>query len=161
MGGSGWNPNPPTAPPSTSQSRSEEKTGAVLRRVLIIEDNEADVFLIQRVLEATELPLAFSFVHDGQEAIRFFDEADNSPERPCPELVILDINLPKKQGGDVLKHMRNTSRCAMAHVIAVSTSDSPRDREQMSQLGADAYFHKPSEFDEFMKLADLVKSILD
>jgi DNA-binding NarL/FixJ family response regulator len=56
--------------------------------------------------------------------------------------------------------MRSRPRCAQAHVIVVSTSDSKSDREVMKELGADGYFRKPSEFDEFMKLGELVKSVL-
>lgn len=79
---------------------------------------------------------------------------------PCPALVILDINLPKKQGGDVLKYMRKSHRCAEAIVLVVSTSDSASDREQMTSLGANGYFRKPSQFDEFMKIGDVVKGLL-
>jgi chemotaxis family two-component system response regulator Rcp1 len=75
-------------------------------------------------------------------------------------VVILDINLPKRTGAEVLKHMRASRRCSRTQVIAVTTSDSPHDREQMAQLGADGYFRKPSGFDEFMKLGDLMKTIL-
>jgi two-component system, chemotaxis family, response regulator Rcp1 len=118
------------------------------------------VYLIQRAIEGTSLPIDFHIVRDGQQAVQFFDQADADATKPCPDIVILDINLPKKQGGDVLKHMRSRSRCAQAHVIVVSTSDSERDREFMKGLGADGYFRKPSEFDEFMKLGDLVKGVL-
>ncbi len=106
------------------------------------------------------LPIDFHIVRDGQEAIQFFDRAAADPDKPCPEVVILDINLPKKPGGAVLKHIRSRSRCAQAHVIVVSTSDSEDDSEVMKELGADGYFRKPSDFDEFMKLGDLVKSVL-
>jgi chemotaxis family two-component system response regulator Rcp1 len=99
-------------------------------------------------------------VRDGQEAVQFFDQADANPAMPCPDIVILDINLPKKQGGDVLKYMRSGSRCGQARVIVVSTSASEREQELMKELGADGYFHKPSEFDKFMKLGDLVKGVL-
>ena len=128
--------------------------------MLIVDDNESDVFLIQEAIGATRLPLTFYVAEDGDQAVRFFDRADAQPDLPCPALIILDINLPKKQGGDVLKHMRLSRRCADALVIAVSTSDSARDREQMRNLGADGYFRKPSEYDEFMKLGDMVKALL-
>lgn len=126
--------------------------------MLIVEDNESDAFLIQRAIEGTNLPFAFHFVTDGQQAVQFFDRVDGDSGQPCPHIVILDINLPKKQGGDVLKHMRKSLRCGSAHVIVVSTSDSSLDREAMANLGADGYFRKPSEVDEFMKLGDLVKT---
>ena len=78
----------------------------------------------------------------------------------CPTLIVLDINLPKKQGGDVLQHMRLSRRCAEALVIVASTSDSAKEREQMRNLGADDYFHKPSQYDEFMKRGDIVNALL-
>jgi chemotaxis family two-component system response regulator Rcp1 len=118
------------------------------------------VYLIQRAIEGTNLPIDFHVLRDGQQAVQFFDQADADPGKPCPDIVILDINLPKKQGGDVLKHMRSRSRCAQAYVIVVSTSASKRDQELMKELGADGYFRKPAEFDEFMKLGDLVKGVL-
>lgn len=93
--------------------------------------------------------------------MRFFDQIDLDSGLPALAIVILDINLPKRQGGDVLKHMRRGRRCADALVIIASTSDSKRDREEMQKLGAAAYFHKPSEYDEFMKLGDIVKGLLD
>jgi DNA-binding response OmpR family regulator len=118
------------------------------------------VFLIEEAIGTTRLPLTLYVAKDGEHAVRFFDRIDANPDMPCPALVILDINLPKKQGGDVLKHMRLSRRCADVRVIVVSTSDSMQDREQMRNLGADGYFHKPSQYDEFMKLGDMVKSLL-
>jgi DNA-binding response OmpR family regulator len=128
--------------------------------VLIVDDNESDVFLIQEAIVATGLAVTLHVAQDGEQALRFFDQADAHPDMPCPTLIILDINLPKKQGGDVLKHMRLRRRCADALVIVVSTSDSAHDRERMRNLGANGYFHKPSEYDEFMKLGDIVKALL-
>jgi DNA-binding response OmpR family regulator len=118
------------------------------------------VFLIQKAIVATGLSVTLNVAKDGEQALRFFDQADVHPDMPCPTLIILDINLPKKQGGDVLRHKRLSRRCADALVIVVSTSDSAQDREQMRNLGADGYFHKPSEYDEFMKLGDIVKALL-
>jgi DNA-binding response OmpR family regulator len=128
--------------------------------VLIVDDNESDVFLIEEAIAGTRLPLTLYVAKDGEQAILFFDRTDAHPDLPCPSLIILDINLPKKQGGDVLKHMRLSRRCADALVIVVSTSDSVQDREQMRNLGADGYFRKPSAYDEFMKLGNIVKTLL-
>lgn len=128
--------------------------------MLIVDDNESDVFLIQEAMEATRLPLTLHIATDGEEAIRFFDWVDGHPEMPCPALVLLDINLPKKQGGDVLKHMRQSRKCGDALVLIVSTSDAANDREQMAKLGVDGYFRKPSKYDEFMTLGDVVKRLL-
>jgi chemotaxis family two-component system response regulator Rcp1 len=127
---------------------------------LIVEDDEADVFLIERALQRAEIRCVLRVLRNGQEAVQFFDHVDSDRAQLCPHLVILDVNLPKRLGSDVLKHMRQSRRCAQAHVIVVTTSDSPRDREQMERLGANGYFNKPSDFDEFMKLGDVVKSVL-
>jgi CheY-like chemotaxis protein len=127
---------------------------------LVVEDNPADVFLIREVLEEAKLSAAVHVVRDGEQAIRFFEEADNNELALRPALVILDINLPKKQGGDVLQYMRNSRKCADVPVIVVSSSELGRDREEMMKLGANRYFSKPSAFAEFMKLGDMVKELL-
>lgn len=128
--------------------------------MLVIEDNESDVFLIQEAIQNANFPVAVQVVNDGEQAVRFFDSADQDVTIPAPALVILDINLPKKQGGDVLKYMRQTRRCGGALVVVVSTSESARDREQMEKLGASRYFRKPSGYDQFMQLGEIVKSLL-
>ncbi len=118
------------------------------------------MFLIRRALEVAKVYADLHVAHDGEQAIQFFDQVDGDVTAPCPALVILDINLPRKHGGEVLQHMRRTRRCGGALVIAVSTSDSALDREQMTRLGANAYFRKPSEYADFMKLGDMVKGLL-
>jgi chemotaxis family two-component system response regulator Rcp1 len=159
MGGSGSNPNPDEDRPSESHSQSEEQTGQ-RRHILIVEDNSADVFLIRAAIDAANIHADLHIVKDGEQAVRFLDEADGDDAAPSPALVILDINLPRKQGGEVLQHLRKSRRCGTALVIAVSTSDSTQDREHMTRLGANAYFNKPSEYSDFMKLGDLVKELL-
>lgn len=118
------------------------------------------MFLIQESLAAAKLSVTTHVVTDGEEAVRFFDRVEADAGMPCPALVLLDINLPKKQGSDVLKHMRRSRKCANTLVVVVSTSDSAREREQMRDLGADGYFRKPSAYDDFMKLGDMVKALL-
>jgi len=124
--------------------------------ILVVEDNPADVFLIRETIEAAGIKAPVHVVKDGEEATRFFDDADRDDSAPCPSLIILDINLPKKHGTEVLQHLRNSRRCREAPVIVVSTSDAARDREAVFQNGADAYFCKPSKYDEFLKLGDLI-----
>lgn len=126
-----------------------------------MEDNRADVFLIQEALAAANLGATIHFVQDGERAIEFFERADRDEAAPRPDLLILDINLPKKHGGEVLKHMRASRCCGHAKVLVVTSSDSARDRDAMANLGADVYFRKPSEYDEFMKLGPVAKALLE
>jgi two-component system, chemotaxis family, response regulator Rcp1 len=128
--------------------------------VLIVEDNESDVFLIREAIKAAKLSVMLHIVKDGEQAVRFFDRVDSDANTPSPALVILDINLPKKQGDEVLKYMRQSRNCAKSLVIAISSSESARDRELMTNLGADGYFRKPSDYDDFMKLGEIVKALL-
>ncbi|MBV9441924.1 MAG: response regulator [Acidobacteriaceae bacterium] len=128
--------------------------------MLVVDDNDADVVLIQDAIQAADLALTVHVVKDGDEAVRFFDRADTDNDMTPPDLVILDINLPKRPGTEVLRHMRQSQRSRGALVLAVSTSDSARDRQQMSDLGANGYFRKPSEYDEFIKLGDVIKNLL-
>src|SRR5262249_7095276 len=122
--GSGSNPNPERDRSSVSRSLGDETTTTVFRHILIVEDNEADAFLIEEAIRATKLPLFLHVARNGEQAIQFFDRADRASDAPCPALVILDINLPRKPGYEVLKHMRRGRRCGRTPVIVVSTSDS-------------------------------------
>jgi len=89
--------------------------------------------------------------------IQFFDQAEADPASPCPDIVIPDINLPKRQGGDEL-NICAAGPAARRHVIVVSRLASECHQEFVKALGTDGYFRKPSEFDEFMKLGDRSKA---
>jgi CheY-like chemotaxis protein len=159
MDGSGSNPNPGADQPSNSPSPPDN---AELQRprILIVEDNPADVFLICRAIQNANLLAELQVLKDGEQAVQLVAQLEADPASPALALVILDINLPKRHGGEVLERIRRGRRCGDVPVIAISTSQSPEDREHMSALGANSYFHKPSQYAEFMKLGDLVKSFL-
>jgi DNA-binding response OmpR family regulator len=126
-----------------------------------VEDNHADVFLIREAIESASLDASLQVVQDGEKAIKYFQAADSDPSATCPTLVILDINLPKKPGREVLRNMRLSERCGAVPVLVVTSSDSQKDRDEMGRLGVIGYFRKSSEYDEFMKLGPLVKGILE
>ena len=118
------------------------------------------MFLICEAIESASLNADVQVFSDGEKAISFFDRLDHDESLAHPALVIIDINLPKKQGGEVLEHMRRSSRSSTTLAIVVSSSDSAEDRAQMEKLGADNYFSKPSEYDRFMELGAIVKTML-
>lgn len=124
----------------------------------MVEDNKADVFLIREALARLQAEL--HVVNDGEKAVRFFDAVDADESIPCPELMIIDINLPKRHGGEVLEHMRRSRRCAAARVLVVTSSDSAEDRSAMARFGIDGYFRKPSDYQEFLKLGDVAAAVL-
>ena len=118
------------------------------------------MFLIRAAIQNANIPSELRVVKDGEEAINFIDQVENDQQSRSPDLVILDINLPRRHGGEVLDHMRKSRRLGAAPVLAVSTSDSARDREQMTKLGANVYFRKPSDYSGFMRLGEVIKQLL-
>jgi len=151
----GSNPNPEKDQPSDSPSRIHEMADNSL--ILVVEDNLADVFLIREAIKASGVNAKVHVVNNGEDAIRFFDSADRDDSSPLPGLVILDINLPKVRGKEVLERLRQSRRCRDASVIVASTSDTLQDRKIAAATGTNIYFRKPSEYDEFMKLGLLIR----
>jgi DNA-binding response OmpR family regulator len=161
MAASGSNPNLEKDRPLSSPSPSDAQTARARSHILIVEDNRADVFLIRESIETARIDADLHIVQDGDKAIRFFEQTDRDAAAPCPALVILDINLPKKPGREVLQQMRQSPRCANAAVLVVTSSDSERDRDDMRKFGVKGYFRKPSSYDHFMKLGAVVKELLE
>ncbi len=128
--------------------------------ILLVEDNRADVFLVREAIQAAGIQAELEILADGEKAIQYFERLDADASRKCPALMILDINLPKRPGNEVLAYMRRTNRCRDTAVVVVTSSDSERDRQEMARLGIKEYFRKPSDFESFMKLGDILKDLL-
>jgi CheY-like chemotaxis protein len=118
------------------------------------------LFLIQQAISVAQVNAAVTVVYDGHQAVEFIDKAEADQDTPCPDLVLLDLNLPKKNGIEVLRHMRNSSACKNALVLVVTSSDSAGDREAVKALGFNGYFRKPSVYAEFMKLGPIIRDLL-
>lgn len=126
---------------------------------MIVEDSAADIFLIREAIEAS-VDVSMEIIPDGEKAVAFFAHLDEDNSARCPDLVVLDVNLPRKTGDQVLTWLRSTRRSSSAKVLVVTSSGSAVDRNAMQSRGADAYFRKPSELDEFMKLGEIVRDLL-
>jgi len=106
-----------------------------------------------------DLPLEVFVASDGEKAIEFIARAERDPDAPAPHLLLLDINLPKLDGFEVLKRLRASGKYKGIPVLVISSSDSPSDRSQAAELGA-RYFRKPPNYDEFLKLGGVLKQML-
>lgn len=128
--------------------------------IVLVEDAEPDVFLVREALELSGLEFSLRVFDDGEKAAEFIEEVERDGEATYPHLLLLDLNLPKRTGAEVLERVRKSPRCARVPVIILTSSDSPKDRELMTRLGATHYFRKPSRLAEFMKLGDVVRDVL-
>jgi DNA-binding response OmpR family regulator len=131
-----------------------------LARILLIEDSEPDVFLVREALEQTGLEYDLQVFGDGESGVEFIQKIDRDTSVPHPGIILLDLNLPRKAGSQVLECVRKSVVCGNVPVIILTSSDSPKDKAITAQLGATEYFRKPSRLDEFMRLGPLVQRIL-
>jgi CheY-like chemotaxis protein len=129
-------------------------------QLLLVEDNPADVELVEEALAEAAVDCSLSVVRDGRQAIDFIEHLEAQGEHCCPDLVLLDLNLPKVSGEEVLNRMRLSQKLRMAKVLIISSSDTPFDRERLIRLGANEYFHKPSSLKQFMELGPRVRALL-
>jgi CheY-like chemotaxis protein len=129
--------------------------------ILLVEDNPADAELVAEALAEAALECGLSVVRDGLQAIAFIERLDADPSSRCPDLVLLDLNLPKVGGVEVLSRVRLSRRCRDAKVLVISSSDTAVDRERSMRLGASEYFHKPSSLKQFMELGPKVRALLE
>jgi CheY-like chemotaxis protein len=128
-------------------------------KILLAEDNLADILLVRKALEEHKIPHDLQIVRDGEEALALFERMDDADGIPCPDLVLLDLNLPKVDGPEILSAFRKHPRCAQTPVIVITSSDAGRDRERMAQFGIAHYFKKPSSLDAFLKLGAIVREV--
>jgi DNA-binding response OmpR family regulator len=128
-------------------------------RILLVEDNPADVFLVREALAWNEIKSQLFVVRDGDEAIRLVQEIERTPG-PCPDLVVLDVNLPRKSGFEVLRRVRASVKCGVAPVAILTSSEAPGDRAEAARLGASSYIQKPSNLRDFLSIGEKLKAIL-
>jgi two-component system, chemotaxis family, response regulator Rcp1 len=128
-------------------------------QVLLAEDNPGDVYLVREALSLEKLPFELLVRSDGEQMSDFIDQIDTGT-LPCPDVVLLDLNLPRRSGVSLLERLRQSRLCGAVPVIVVTSSASPQDRETATRLGASSYFQKPSDFDEFMRLGPLVRQFV-
>ena len=96
---------------------------------------------------------------DGQQAIEFIARAERDPDAPSPQFLLLDLNLPKVDGFEVLRRLRASEKFKAIPVLIVSSSDSPGDKSRAAEYGA-GYFRKPPNYEEFLKLGGVLKQLL-
>jgi len=130
--------------------------------LLLVEDSPADVFLVKEAMKEEGLRVRMEVADNGESAIAILDRVDaGSSTNAVPNLLLLDVNIPRSNGTEVLERLRRSPRCGTVPVVMISSSDSPADRKRAFDLGATDFFSKPSSLTEFMKLGKLVRRLLE
>jgi CheY-like chemotaxis protein len=118
--------------------------------ILLVEDNEGDILLTTEALNECEINYELSIVSDGAEATDFMQKTGNHINATTPDLVLLDLNLPKKNGHEVCEFIKSTADLKHIPVIMLTTSSAETDITKAYQKGINCYVVKPVTLDEFM-----------
>ncbi len=118
--------------------------------ILLVEDNPADVRLTREAMSECGFNTRIHVAANGVEAMRFLNREGDFVSAPAPDLVILDLNLPIKNGREVLAEVKSDERLKKIPVIVFSTSSSPEDINESYRLHANCYICKPSDFDDYL-----------
>ena len=126
---------------------------------MIVEDNPTDVFLVQEALHHHKIAADLICHRDGEEMLRYIEGID-AGDIPCPDVVLLDLNLPRHSGKAILARMRKSPACGDVPVVIVSSSKADRDQADTKRLGANRYFHKSIDYDEAMELGAVILEVV-
>ena len=127
-------------------------------RMLLIDDNDADVYLLRRALQKAGLAIELTVLKDGAEGLAFARGEDQSAG--LPDLVVLDLNLPKSGGAEVLRAMKGNPGLASIPVVVMSSSASKAEQAVIANLGVTKYLTKPPDLDGFMKVGEMFREVL-
>lgn len=128
-------------------------------KILLGEDNPADVYLIRAALEEHGVDLPLQVATDGREVLQILYQQEMLSETQL-SLIILDLNLPRHDGIEILQRLRDTKRLTRIPVVVLTSSDSPRDRKVAGDLGAECFLRKPSNLEQFLSLGAVFKELL-
>ena len=126
-------------------------------QVLLIEDNPGDVLLIREALRHSRVGNVLHVVEDGAEALRFLRQESRYRNQAHPDLIILDLNIPKRDGREVLAEIKSDAELRRIPVVILTTSDTDDDVLQAYSLHANCYITKPVDFDKFMEIVRFIE----
>jgi chemotaxis family two-component system response regulator Rcp1 len=124
--------------------------------ILLVEDSPSDVFMAREAFEQAGFPVELHVVCDGAEAMDFLRRRNAYVDAPRPGMVLLDLNLPRKDGREVLAEVKTDPELKLIPVVVLTTSRAEEDIHKAYGLHANCYISKPVDFDSFV---DAVKSL--
>jgi len=125
--------------------------------ILLVEDNPADLRLAQEVLKEAKLDHQLLVARDGEEAMQILMQQGSHADDPRPDMVLLDLNLPRKSGREVLAAVKGDARLRSIPVLILSTSKAESDVRACYDAHANCFLAKPVSIDDFARLAELIR----
>jgi len=124
--------------------------------VLLVEDNPGDVRLTQEAFKEAKISIKLDVTMDGAEAIKFLRKDGEYADAVTPDLILLDLNLPKKDGREVLKEIKTDDTLKRIPVVVLTTSNAEQDIMKSYNLHVNCYINKPVDFEKFF---DIIQKI--
>ncbi|MHA2392269.1 MAG: response regulator [Promethearchaeota archaeon] len=125
-------------------------------KILLVEDNIADIRITKEILQDYRIPIDLFVVRDGAEAINFLQKKGKFINAKTPHLILLDLNLPKKNGFEVLKEIKQDEELRRIPVAILTVSDTEEDLIKAYSLHANCYIIKPLEMKEFYRIVESI-----
>lgn len=125
--------------------------------VLLVEDNAGDVRLTQEALREAKVHNNLSVVNDGIEAMAFLRREGKYAQAPRPDLMLLDLNMPRKDGRQVLAEVKADPELGRIPIVVLTTSKAEEDIVRSYELHANSYVTKPVDFEQFMKVVQSIE----
>jgi CheY-like chemotaxis protein len=129
-------------------------------RILLVEDNPGDVELLRLALKRAGLVCELTVLDDGAEALALVRQQGKYASVPVPDLAVLDLNVPKYDGVEILEALRANPAFANVLVAVLSSSSSPRERTSIEKFRISRYITKPLDLDEFLRIGEVLKELL-
>jgi CheY-like chemotaxis protein len=122
--------------------------------ILLVEDDESHVILTRECLNRAKVAVNLSVAADGADCMSFLRKQGAHANAPTPDLVLLDLNMPKMDGREVMSAIRNDDRLKTLAVVILTTSDNPADIDDLYRRGCNSYVVKPHDFNKFIETID-------
>lgn len=140
----------------SSQTMSSQTNGK-LSQILLVEDNPADVRLMAEALKENGVDCKMSVVKDGVEAMAFLHQKDEYANAPRPDLILLDLNLPRKNGREVLVTLKENTNLRRIPVVVLTISKAEEDILKAYDHHVNCYVTKPIDLDQFLSVAKFIR----
>ena len=124
--------------------------------ILLVDDNIGDVVLTKEALKGAEFPNRVSVVRDGCEALEFLRRTGKFASASRPDLILLDINMPRKNGCEVLEEVRSDEELRLIPIVILTSSEAEDDIRRSYELGANCFVTKPADLDEMVRVVQAI-----